>query len=118
MFYQLKANGWILGVKKIFKNEVVELDRTTPRVFGIASSSTVCLPKDAYEGQVFIITQLGSGTMLVKPPKEDNVTHVFRPSIDNNESQILLKNGHTRRLTYLKGLQDSGGRTLNIWVID
>ncbi len=118
MFYQLKANGWILGVKKIFKNEVVELDRTTPRVFGIASSSTVCLPKDAYEGQVFIITQLGSGTMLVKPPKEDNVTHVFRPAIDNNESQILLKNGHTRRLTYLKGLQDSGGRTLNIWVID
>lgn len=118
MFYQLKANGWILGVKKIFKNEVVELDRTAPRVFGIASSSTVCLPKDAYEGQVFIITQLGSGTMLVKPPKEDNVTHVFRPAIDNNESQILLKNGHTRRLTYLKGLQDSGGRTLNIWVID
>ncbi len=118
MFYQLKANGWILGVKKIFNNEVVKLYRTTPRVFGIASSSTVCLPKDAYEGQVFIITQLGSGTMLVKPPQEDNVAHVFRPAIDNNENQILLKYGHTRRLTFLKGLQDRDGRSLNVWVID
>ena len=118
MFYQLKANGLILGVKKILYNKEVELNRTTPRVFGIASSSTVCLPKDAYEGQVFIITQLGSGTMLVKTPKEDGVTHVFRPQVGRDENQFFLKTGDTRRLTYLKGLQDSGGRTLNIWVID
>ena len=117
MFYQLKANGLILGVKKILYNKEYELDRTTPRVFGIASSSTVCLPKDAYEGQVFIISQLGSGTMLVKPPKEDNVKHVFRPD-GNNEGKLFLRNGDTRRLTCLKGLRDSDGRNLNIWVID
>ena len=117
MFYQLKANGLILGVKKILYDKEYELDRTTPRVFGIASSSTVCLPKDAYEGQVFIITQLGSGTMLVKPPKEDNVKHAFRPE-GNNEGKLFLRNGDTRRLTCLKGLRDSDGRNLNIWVID
>ena len=117
MFYQLKANGLILGVKKILKKEAVNLDRDTPRVFGIASSSIVFLPKDAYEGQVFIITQLGSGTMKIYTPQEFDVAYVFRPA-GREEDMISLESGQSCRLTYLKGLQDSNGRKLNIWVRD
>ena len=117
MFYQLKANGLILGVKKILKKDAVNLDRDTPRVFGIASSSIVFLPKDAYEGQVFIITQLGSGTMKIYTPQEFDVAYVFRPA-GREEDMISLESGQSCRLTYLKGLQDSNGRKLNIWVRD
>lgn len=66
----LRANGLVLGLKKIDDTgtSMINLTSTTTLVIGLASSlKYVYLPDTDREGQTVIIKQIGSGTLRVYP---------------------------------------------------
>lgn len=94
-FYNLKANGLILGIKKIFGTSTTTTYLTDAQTLVVGLSSvkqTVYLPASDKQGQTIILKQLGTGYMRVYPRYgyklfDDNTENEY---YDVNKGQCLI----------------------------